>query len=396
MLDAHRFAIPSRRRTALTLAAVLTVTPLFPSPAATAAQEAAPPTACTEVLEIIEDVERADQLAGLGCDVAQASVEVDGVRLQIPAPGHATVGAAAVIEGAEPVPTVMVANDDGVAVALIHPEMPTVVLGDDQLAEEALEKTGLEQEDHSLEAWDGSDPYAEEEQAGESDPVDVEDLGQPESAADDEGAIVKSSKSSIGSRCTSGSYAFFGLGGWQSSMKWLYNPAGAPVSGHESAIAGAATVMANAQNACGVAVPSLRSSHIYEGSTTAAAKPNITSQATCNVASDWKSRVGWGTLPSGTLAYACTYHNLRIGVQQEADIKFNNRTGLLWNTSSSCSGSRYDLRGVAVHEFGHAFGLNHVSESADQVMGGSVATCDTFMRKLQRGDTLGMIKRYRR
>ncbi|WP_308729113.1 matrixin family metalloprotease [Arthrobacter sp. MYb227] len=100
--------------------------------------------------------------------------------------------------------------------------------------------------------------------------------------------------------------------------------------------------------------------------------------------------------PQGTVdrdAYACTWFNLKIGVQQESDIMFNKNK--LWSTASTCSGSRYDLRGLAVHEFGHAFGLNHVAESTDQVMGDKSGYCDTYMRKLQRGDTLEMINRYK-
>lgn len=325
--------------------------------------------------------------------------------IEIPEPGNAWVGAASVIEGTESVPTVMVAQgeDGGVAVTLTEPNEETIVLGDENVAEVAMEVTGLE-EDHSAESWDGIDQYGEPSvDATSTTLTDASDLGAPETAEGDSGASEATesdseaatigTKLNISSRCTNGSYSYFWLHRWQTSMRWMYNPSGAPVSGHESAISGAATVVSRAQNACGIAVPALRSSHIYEGSYTDARMPNITSQASCNVASDWRSRVGWGTLPSNTLAYACTWFNLKVGVQQEADIKFNPR--ISWNTASTCTGSRYDLRGVAVHEFGHAFGLNHVSESTDQTMGDKSAYCDTFMRKLQRGDTLGMINRYR-
>ncbi|WP_146806634.1 matrixin family metalloprotease [Cellulomonas persica] len=59
-------------------------------------------------------------------------------------------------------------------------------------------------------------------------------------------------------------------------------------------------------------------------------------------------------------------------------------------TSASGRSSRDDLEGVATHEAGHVFGLNHVDRSSLQVMKPYSGSCESGQRKLGPGDLRGM------
>lgn len=68
----------------------------------------------------------------------------------------------------------------------------------------------------------------------------------------------------------------------------------------------------------------------------------------------------------------------------EIDILFNPSFSWQW-TGGPHSGSKYDVEGVAVHEFGHAAGLGHVASSVN-AMYMSIGAGDTTGRKLGRGE----------
>ena len=62
---------------------------------------------------------------------------------------------------------------------------------------------------------------------------------------------------------------------------------------------------------------------------------------------------------------------------------------------SSCSNA-YILQGVATHEFGHVYGLGHVSQSghANLTMSTAIYTCDASDETLGLGDMLGLEVHY--
>ncbi len=117
---------------------------------------------------------------------------------------------------------------------------------------------------------------------------------------------------------------------------------------------------------------------------------------------DGRSVVAFGDLRSGVVAAACTITGDRPNYPYDevlsADIKIN-RGDYRWTTdpnSRSCSRA-YDVEAVMTHEWGHVFGLGHVSESGSRNLTMSPAIngpCQAAERSLGRGDVLGLDGKY--
>ncbi|MGF1471369.1 MAG: matrixin family metalloprotease [Rubrobacteraceae bacterium] len=116
---------------------------------------------------------------------------------------------------------------------------------------------------------------------------------------------------------------------------------------------------------------------------------------------DRKSVVSFGRLRGRQLAVTCTYFKIRKGFDRvtAADIKID-RSNVRWTTrprGRSCRRA-FDLQSVLTHEFGHAFGLGHVSERAhpNQTMSPRInGPCQRSERSLGKGDVRGLARKYR-
>lgn len=116
---------------------------------------------------------------------------------------------------------------------------------------------------------------------------------------------------------------------------------------------------------------------------------------------DGKSIVSFGKMPySYALAVTCVWSLPQRGYDKvtSSDLKINTYRKL-WTTdpgSSSCR-NRFDIASVATHEFGHTFGLNHVSERNHPNLTMSTqsnGTCQATERTLGRGDVIGLGRIY--
>ncbi len=79
---------------------------------------------------------------------------------------------------------------------------------------------------------------------------------------------------------------------------------------------------------------------------------------------DGNIRVGAGTLPAGVLAHG--YFPPPNGISAAGDIHFND--GFAWVTAGPAPGPPFDVETVALHELGHALGLDHVGTIPGDIM----------------------------
>ncbi len=193
--------------------------------------------------------------------------------------------------------------------------------------------------------------------------------------------------------CTDAAYA---LAKWRMTSKfnWYYNPANAPASVADTALAtlrtGTATVFTG-QNRCGD-TPALTLSEQYQGTTTATAQVSATGTCTGN---DNRSVTSWGDLPTHTLAYTCVYYRSN-GSILSSDMLIDNKIHKWFTTKPASCSNTFDLLAVVVHERGHTVGLDHVDQAAHKVatMSPRTLACDTSERSLSAGDLAGLVARY--
>ncbi len=190
------------------------------------------------------------------------------------------------------------------------------------------------------------------------------------------------------SKCDSAApYSHMWAGYASKNYYWYYNSSGQPSTTSLARMQNAAATIADGSSStCGGLSNGL--TQTYGGA--ASSSPNITSTGSCTT-NDLASVVGFGAVDGTYLAWACRWTS-GTGHLSHADIRFDN-SSRSWHTSSStsgCTGSTWDLQGVATHEFGHAVGLNHVDPSEPQVMNPSLSQCNFTWRQLGRGDQNGL------
>lgn len=127
---------------------------------------------------------------------------------------------------------------------------------------------------------------------------------------------------------------------------------------------------------------------------------NINNDGTCP-GQDSNNVVGFGDLPSDLVGKACWRSFPQPGINDlmNADVRLNKADKNFTTTpSSGCNASTptFDVEAVMTHEWGHVFGLAHVSESGHQHMTMSpiVGRCDGSQRSLGWGDVRGLRELY--
>ncbi|QSB22028.1 matrixin family metalloprotease [Curtobacterium sp. 24E2] len=285
-----------------------------------------------------------------GCAaVAGSTVVADGRAFTVPEKGTAVVLDSVAVQGMASAPDVAVFNtDSGVSVKI----------GDD---------------------WQGTAPARSSAQKSL------------------QGKAVRSSSTDGTSSSTPGGViaaascaANFNLEGntWRTSVGWRYNEANSKATYAYDELKAAANKWGGNISACGASgVSGAKNTPL--GAT--GSDPAVTGDLACS-AQDRKNVIGWGSLPIGTLAATCTFVDLTGLTSTESDQKYSTRYA--WSSTSSCSGNRFDLRGVAVHEWGHTFGLGHVDQASRLVMKPASDYCEQSQRSLGYGDFLGIIQAY--
>lgn len=204
----------------------------------------------------------------------------------------------------------------------------------------------------------------------------------------------EASAASSASPCTDVAYKL-GSFTWKTPFKWSFYGGSTPKNVNRKAaekrLKWAATNITRSDNDCGYN-DQVSAKHVYLGRKPIGA--SVKYDGTCKAA-DGHNAVSFGNLPAGVLGVACVHYSGDEAV--EGDIKFNKADhAFIAKIGNGCT-NRYSIEAVATHEFGHVFGLGHVSESGHGNLTMSTAIngpCQNSEASLGRGDVRGLREAY--
>jgi hypothetical protein len=197
-------------------------------------------------------------------------------------------------------------------------------------------------------------------------------------------------------RCADAAGAWLGMR-WQSAYRWSLRARGVPAylgstDRVRDAIRAAASALDDGRNDCGYG-GGLGLSQRYVGHIDR--DTGIRPDGGCSHR-DQRNVVAFGELSGGLLALTCLWW-VR-GRTVEADVRISHTPGLFTLDPDPAAGctARWDLQGTLTHEFGHVFGLGHVTyaEHGEQTMSDGLPPCSARMRTLGLGDYLALRAQY--
>lgn len=187
--------------------------------------------------------------------------------------------------------------------------------------------------------------------------------------------------------CNNSAYQYAGWK-WATPFDWQYNSSGQPSAQALGIMQNAGKRWTGSISACNQNSSSSASQRFQYGTST---RPQIREDGTCG-SYDTENVVGWGVFnDSRTLALTCVWYRSSDGRAFASDQNYN--VNKPWFTSGTCN-AQFDLESVAVHEWGHTYGLTHVDQTTGQVMVPEFNYCQTEYRSLGRGDALGISSLY--
>jgi hypothetical protein len=356
-----------RAAIAASFCTVLTVTLVSTG---SASGSGSPTEACPSTGDQVLTVAEADGASATGCDLEGMSVVSTSGTVVVPEVGEVISLTDMMSNGAETGLTVGVTPDGTVEIEMTHESAPS---------------TSGEDSEASL------------------DPQDIVFPHRP--------PPIESNK------CNSSLYALTGTRWGDTSPEWRINQGTIPTA--EVSVAGAVTSIRTAlgnvvhqENGCGFG-DATTISGTYLGDTNVVAPISFDSagNSVCmaNSTRDGLNEVQFGQRGSKqnsiVLATTCARRNYRDGIDQTAEVDmeiassfaaFGSRPAFAagWTNypnASYCEQDRdFDLQGVATHEFGHWYGLAHVTDDSQLMFPNPSKPCATDWRYLGRGDILGM------
>ena len=180
---------------------------------------------------------------------------------------------------------------------------------------------------------------------------------------------------------------------WHTTYRWSFRASTTPAylthAAAQKALVRGAYDITHEVNDCGRS-DRVSATSTFLGSTSVGS--NISSSAAC-LANDGHNVVTFGTLPVSYVAFSCWWFSGHTNI--EADMRINKHDYRWTSTTAGCT-NQYVIQAVSTHEFGHVFGLGHVSESqhANLTMSPQIAACDNSAATLGLGDMLGLEVRY--
>lgn len=180
---------------------------------------------------------------------------------------------------------------------------------------------------------------------------------------------------------------------WHTTYRWWFRarstPNGMRKTSALNALKQAVGNITHERNDCG-RLDHVSATSSYQGTTTR--QPGVSSTG-CG-ATDGRNVVAFGSLPANVLGFTCVTYLTESRRSIEADMLLNR--GHSWTIGIADCIVSLVLEAIATHEFGHVYGLGHVSEAGhgELTMSRAVGACDAAPSTLGLGDMLGLEARY--